>query len=96
MPERGPGALAIRVTQAEQLATPDRVAELVGGPGAVAADLGFGDVPAKCNCISPDVFVAKYDLQGTPIWQKPFGGDGNDIPGQVDVDPWGRPVMAAR
>ncbi len=60
-----------------------------------ATNLGFGDITTSCNCISPDLFVVKLDLQGTPLWQKPLGAENNDLAGDIDVDPWGRPVMAA-
>lgn len=74
---------------------PTRSAVYVTGAYAFAADFGFGDVAAKCNCISTDVYLVKFDLTGTPGWQKSFGADANDIAGAIDVDPWGRPVTAA-
>jgi hypothetical protein len=67
----------------------------VTGNFALAVDLGFGEVTTQDAGPATDVFLASYDLQGTPLWEKPFGGEGFDSAGQVDVDPWGRPVMSA-
>jgi hypothetical protein len=70
----------------------------VTGSFTFGTNLGFGDVESAGDggvATEDDVFLVKFDLQGTPQWQKPFGAEGKDRVGQVDVDPWGRPVMAA-
>ena len=40
-----------------------------------------------------DVFLAKYDTNGNPIWAKSFGGDLGDYPGQVIVSESGKIYM---
>ncbi len=37
-----------------------------------------------------DVFVAKYDTNGNPLWAKSFGGEQNDVPGQIAVSESGK------
>ena len=41
-----------------------------------------------------DVFLAKYDNNGNPIWAKSFGGEQNDVPGQMSISESGKIYLA--
>ena len=54
----------------------------------------FGPNLDTADPTSYDVFLAKYDSNGTLLWAKQFGGPGNDLPGQVAVDGQGNAYVA--
>ncbi len=41
-----------------------------------------------------DIVLAKYDANGDHLWSKNFGGDDDDVPGGIAVDPAGHVTMA--
>jgi hypothetical protein len=45
---------------------------------------------------TPDIFVAKYDGEGTVLWAKRAGGDQRDFPSAVAVGPDGRVLVTGR
>lgn len=61
--------------------------------GGFSEQLDFGNGPVTSVQGSEDVFVARFNPDGTPDWRRIFGGPGNDNAFQLAVDPAGRPVV---
>jgi len=66
---------------------------IVAGSFNNSADLGGSGLTAFGSTGRRDVFVAKYDSDGTHLWTRHFGGDFSDGDGAVSVSVGGRDVI---
>jgi hypothetical protein len=58
---------------------------IMTGSFAGSANFGTGTLDSG-SASNNDVFLAKYDVGGTPMWAKRFGGPGSDLGTAVTVD----------
>jgi hypothetical protein len=56
-----------------------------------AMTIGAFSLPNRGNV---DVFVAKYNAAGTPLWAKSGGGNDNDVPNKITTDTAGNAYLA--